>query len=302
MNYLSGGIIFISFFLFSLSTFSQVQAEYIEKHKDLAIYHMHTYKIPASIKLAQALLESGAGKSALVKAGNNHFGIKCHKGWDGECIPFDDDAPQESFCKYKSVEDSWDHHSRFLTRRGRYSFLFEELDIKDYKGWAKGLQKAGYATDKKYADKLISMIERYQLHKYDSAKPPKNAPKPSKKEVELITDGRNFYKTPAGLLYVEARAGDTYSIIAKEIGFKEKDLMKYNDRKNHKETLTDGEVVYLEMKMKKTNPPHYYHVVSSGETMHSISQRYGIRMDNLYKMNGKKSNYQPEKGEQLKLR
>ncbi|MEZ4852768.1 glucosaminidase domain-containing protein [Flavobacterium sp.] len=140
--------------------------EYINQFKDVAKNNMINYKIPASITLAQGILESGAGKGRLCKEANNHFGIKCHKGWEGDSITHDDDAEQECFRKYNDPADSYRDHSLFLTSRSRYATLFE-LDILDYKEWAKGLKNAGYATDPKYPAKLIGIIERYNLNQYD---------------------------------------------------------------------------------------------------------------------------------------
>jgi flagellum-specific peptidoglycan hydrolase FlgJ len=138
---------------------------YIDKYSDIAKDNMQTHKIPASITLAQGILESGSGKGRLAQKANNHFGIKCH-GWKGAKIYHDDDRSQECFRKYRKVERSYEDHSEFLTGRKRYAGLFK-LKPDDYKGWAKGLRAAGYATDRKYPQKLISLIERYQLYKYD---------------------------------------------------------------------------------------------------------------------------------------
>lgn len=143
--------------------------KYISKYSDLAIQHQKKYRIPASITLAQGLLESGAGQSDLARRSNNHFGIKCHSDWRGGRVYHDDDLRGECFRKYKRVEDSYDDHSRFLAERSRYERLFK-LNIKDYKGWAKGLQKCGYATDRAYANKLIKVIEDYELYRFDSGK------------------------------------------------------------------------------------------------------------------------------------
>lgn len=156
----------ILFLCFNYFSFSQSKTElYIEKFFYLAVQEMKEFKIPASITLSQGILESGNGESRLATEGKNHFGIKCH-GWEGEEIYADDDELNECFRKYKKVEDSYRDHSLFLSKRGRYSFLFE-LDITDYKSWAKGLKKAGYATSPTYAEKLISLIERYNLQKFD---------------------------------------------------------------------------------------------------------------------------------------
>ncbi len=139
---------------------------YIETYKAIAMEEMRKSKIPASITLAQGILESGSGKGRLAVKANNHFGIKCH-GWKGKKIYHDDDKRQECFRKYKQASSSYEDHSEFLTKRGRYSKLFK-LKENDYKAWAKGLRSAGYATDRKYPQKLISLIERYELYKYDA--------------------------------------------------------------------------------------------------------------------------------------
>ncbi len=140
--------------------------DYIGKYKNIAIKKMVEYKIPASITLAQGILESGNGLSTLARKSNNHFGIKCHSNWKGKKVYHDDDRKQECFRKYKNPEGSFDDHSKFLTTRGRYTFLFD-LKPGDYKAWAKGLKKAGYATDRKYPSKLISFIENFDLDAYD---------------------------------------------------------------------------------------------------------------------------------------
>ena len=154
------------FLLLGLSVFSQSKTDlYIEKYADLAVSEMNEFGVPASITLSQGILESGNGESYLATQGNNHFGIKCH-GWEGAEIYADDDAENECFRKYKKAKQSYRDHSLFLSKRGRYSSLFE-LELTDYKGWAKGLKKAGYATSPTYAEKLISIIERYDLHQFD---------------------------------------------------------------------------------------------------------------------------------------
>lgn len=157
------------FFSSTLSCFCQNKTEkYIIKYKDMAIIEMKMYSIPASITLAQAILESGNGESRLAKKGNNHFGIKCHNNWNGKTIIEDDDNKGECFRKYDRISDSYRDHSLFLTERGRYSFLFE-YSLTDYKAWAKGLKKAGYATNPRYPQLLIDLIEKYNLNKYDKS-------------------------------------------------------------------------------------------------------------------------------------
>ncbi|THD30613.1 glucosaminidase domain-containing protein [uncultured Flavobacterium sp.] len=147
--------------------YSDVVNSYVLQYKDIAKGNMKQYGIPASIILAQGILESGAGSGTLSKTANNHFGIKCHTGWTGESVRHDDDAEQECFRKYNDPAESYRDHAEFLTGRSRYASLFK-LEKGDYQGWAKGLKAAGYATDPKYPDKLISYIERYNLHQYDA--------------------------------------------------------------------------------------------------------------------------------------
>lgn len=157
--------------------------DYIDKYKDIAMTEMVKYKIPASITLAQGILESGNGKSKLASKGNNHFGIKCHSDWKGKTMRQDDDAPQECFRVYKNAEESYNDHSKFLKNSPRYASLFN-LEITDYKGWAKGLKKAGYATSPVYASALIKLIEDYDLQQYDQMVVKKKF-KPHKKSEEV---------------------------------------------------------------------------------------------------------------------
>jgi len=271
---------------------------YISKYSDLAIEHQKKYKIPASITLSQGLLESGAGQSSLARQSNSHFGIKCHSDWRGGRVYHDDDLRGECFRKYDQVEDSYTDHSKFIAFRPRYSVLFD-LDLKDYKGWAKGLQQCGYATDRAYANKLIKVIEDYELYRFDSHKGTRKQETPQQNKnasAELMP----IYKTH-GLIYVIARANDSFESIAQNLGFKEKELRKYNEVPEEF-PLQPGDIVYLEKKKKKADKPYYDHVVQIGESMHSISQHYGIRLKSLYKLNKKDMEYIPAEGDVLKLR
>ncbi|WP_159021652.1 glucosaminidase domain-containing protein [Formosa sp. L2A11] len=169
-------------------------SDYIQVFGPVAVEEMKFYHIPASITLAQGILESGSGKGRLAVEANNHFGIKCHD-WTGASIHHDDDEDQECFRKYKDAKYSYRDHSLFLSERKRYSGLFE-LDIDDYKGWAKGLRAAGYATDRKYPDKLIALIERYELYNYDSevtGHTSKRAKSKSRKHVHYVVKGDTLY-------------------------------------------------------------------------------------------------------------
>ncbi len=291
-------VLTIIFSLAHVALFAQKKHQnylnYIQKYGDLAVDHMNRYKIPASITLAQGLLESGAGMSEFVRETNNHFGIKCHKDWDGGKVYRKDDGPNDCFRKYKKAADSFEDHSLFLAEKSRYAPLFE-LNIRDYKQWAKGLQKCGYATDKAYANKLIKLIETYELYNYDSKR------KKSKIQTTVFKRERDVYKT-YGLLYVIALPDDSFDDIATDLDFKVKDLIKYNEVPEGF-PLYKGDVVFLEKKKKKADKPHFEHVVVVGESMHSISQKYGIRLSNLYKMNKKDpEEYVPEEGDVLRLR
>lgn len=271
---------------------------YISKYSDLAIEHQKKYKIPASITLSQGLLESGAGQSSLARQSNNHFGIKCHSDWRGGRVYHDDDLRGECFRKYDQVEDSYTDHSKFIAFRPRYSVLFD-LDLKDYKGWAKGLQQCGYATDRAYANKLIKVIEDYELYRFDSHKGTRKQETP-KQNKNATAELMPIYKTH-GLIYVIARANDSFESIAQNLGFKEKELRKYNEVPEEF-PLQPGDIVYLEKKKKKADKPYYDHVVQIGESMHSISQHYGVRLKSLYKLNKKDMEYVPAEGDVLKLR
>lgn len=271
--------------------------KYIKQYSDIAIRHQKKYRIPASITLAQGIFESGAGQSVLARKSNNHFGIKCHSDWGGKRVYHDDDYKGECFRKYPKVEDSYEDHALFLVNRPRYAPLFK-LNIKDYKGWAKGLQKCGYATDRAYANKLIKVIEDYELYRYDSAKGIKSTRTKQKQPVPVSK--YTVYRT-FGLLYVYAKDNDNLENIARSLDFKVKELKKFNEIPEDF-PLQEGDIIYLEKKKKKADKPAYDHVVQVGESMHSISQKYGIQIKSLYKMNKKDGDYVPEEGDVLKLR
>ena len=192
--------------------------DYIEKYKDIAMKEMVKYKVPASITLAQGILESGNGKSKLATKGNNHFGIKCHSDWRGKTMRMDDDAPQECFRVYKDAEESFRDHSKFLKNSQRYASLFE-LNITDYKGWAKGLKKAGYATLPTYATVLINLIETYDLQKYDQMvvngkfKPKKNKKEEQNMEAQAVTPAPAVTpEKPAKTKKIRKKASDNMEI------------------------------------------------------------------------------------------
>lgn len=285
-------------FSLTLGTIAQAQVrsktyeQYINKYKDIAIDEMNKHHIPASITLAQGILESGAGQSWLAQASNNHFGIKCGISWTGNTVRHDDDARSECFRAYKHPKESYEDHSKFLMTGQRYAFLFK-LDPTDYRGWARGLKQAGYATAPDYANRLINLIELYELYKYDY--------KSNMKWVFTNTNPHQPYLAN-GLVYVVARFGDTWKSIGKEFDISSRKLIKYNDLyKDY--ILKEGDIVYLEKKRIRADEEHIIHQVRPGDSMHSISQRYGIQLKNLYKMNKMKpEDPTPSIGFYLRLR
>ena len=267
-------ILIISCLTLQAQTRNKQYEAYIKKYRELAVEEMKKYHIPASITLAQGLLESGAGQSALARKSNNHFGIKCGSDWYGKTVSHDDDARGECFRAYKHPKDSYEDHSKFLAGRPRYASLFN-LNITDYKGWARGLKKAGYATNPRYADQLIGIIELYELYKYDD-----------KNYLKWLKKNPNPHQTYIAndLLYIVVRAGDSWKSISQEFDISQKKLRKYNDLyKGY--ALQVGDILYLEKKNKKADKEHIVHVLRAGESMYSISQKYGIRLKNLYKLN-----------------
>lgn len=266
--------------------------DYIKKYRELAVDEMKKYHIPASITLAQGLLESGAGQSTLARKSNNHFGIKCGSDWNGKTVSHDDDARGECFRAYKHPKQSYEDHSKFLAGRPRYASLFK-LKITDYKGWARGLKKAGYATNPRYADQLIDIIELYDLDKYDK-----------KGGLKWMKENPNPHQPYIAndLVYIVVRAGDSWKSISKEFDISQSKLRKYNDLyKGY--ILQVGDILYLEKKNKKASKEHIVHVLRAGESMYSISQKYGIRLKNLYKLNKMDAeDPAPEVGTILRLR
>lgn len=278
---------------------NQNYVNYINKYSALAVQNMHKYHIPASITLAQGLLESNAGMSQLALKANNHFGIKCGGTWSGPSMAFDDDAPGECFRSYTSPEASYYDHSIFLTTRSRYSFLFN-YPTNDYKNWAKGLKKAGYATNPAYANTLISLIERYNLDKYDNYVLERDFGKaPSGSKAKNLTIESKFelglkhrILMNNGLYYIIAKAGDTFESLGKELEISPKKLIKYNEL--FKEyPIKAGDILYLSEKKNKADKRlgEKYHVVTYGESIYTIAQKYGIRMKDLYKLNNADPQY-----------
>lgn len=279
--------------------------QYIDQYKGVAIEEMQKYGIPASITLAQGLLESGAGRSELSVKGNNHFGIKCH-GWQGRTIYHDDDLSGECFRAYDNPRQSYEDHSLFLAKRDRYRRLFL-LSTTDYKGWAHGLKACGYATNPRYAQNLIDIIECYELYQYDNVSSGRvsasasvsrqNVAAPSEKDIHVVRRYNNN-------LYVYARRGDTFASLAKETGVSAKRLAEANER-DVNEPLREGDVIYLKEKAKRADKKFKGrpHVVRAGESLYMISQLYGVKLKSLVKMNKQleKTDYKVSVGQKLRV-
>ena len=296
------------------------QEKYISTYAEIAVQEMYRSGIPASITLAQGMLESGNGRSELAVKSNNHFGIKCHNNWKGGRVYHDDDAKGECFRKYDHVHQSYRDHSDFLRYRDRYKFLFD-LKPTDYKGWAYGLKKAGYATDPSYPTKLIRLIEEYRLYQYDTKTasfgaagkavvarpaPPSVieqavpvADQVRKKYFQFETTRQMFSKN--GVPFIYSAEGETYKSIADANGLFVKELLKFNDL-TEDEILRPGTVVYLQSKKNAAVKGLEKHVVESGETLRDIAQRYAVKMGKLYKLNGWSKEYEPKEGDCIKLR
>lgn len=328
-------LLIISLFI-GLSAYAQhnqksPQEIYIEQFATLAVEEMYRSGVPASITLAQGLLESRYGLSELAVKGNNHFGIKCHNNWNGKKIYYDDDAKGECFRKYPSPEQSYRDHSDFLRYRDRYKFLFD-YNTTDYKSWANGLKKAGYATDPSYASKLIRIIEDYRLYEYDDkpasfAKSDRKSRKESKRvtvkvpdvlppspteieQAEALTEAqrqdfhfsisREVYKRN-GVPFVKAMEGESYASIASANNLFLREILKYNDLAAEAQ-IAPGTEVYLRPKKSQAVKGLDKHVVEEGETMRSIAQRYGVRLKNLYKINEMADGSIIREGDIIKLR
>jgi LysM repeat protein len=300
-------ILFIAAPILSISQISR--QDYIQRYQVLAIEEMNRSGIPASITIAQGCLESANGNSELSRKSNNHFGIKCKSNWKGKKVYYDDDAKNECFRKYKTVEDSYIDHTNFLMNNPRYGSLFK-LKTTNYKGWAHGLKKAGYATAKDYARKLIRIIEENKLHRLDYKISFDEIIAYEQKEMgsEGISNSLSINAFQSHKINkrnrvnsVVARKGDSYEIIAQELGLNDWVLYKYNNQPAGYRPQAN-EVVYIQPKKRKTKKDKLTHRVEPGETMHYISQMYGIKLNLLYWRNRIKLGYQPVPGQIIYLR
>jgi hypothetical protein len=290
--------------------------QYIAQFKDAAISDMKKSGVPASITMAQGMFESDYGNSSLAKVAKNHFGVKCHKDWGGDTYYMDDDAPNECFRKYNSVEESYDDHSNFLRTRDRYKFLFD-LSITDYKGWAKGLKQAGYATNPAYADKLIEIIERYNLQVMDEGGTPqpiadvkveknkekKNVVNEDNKPIRVKVTPRvkvlNGLATINNVPFVYVEKSDSYLKIAKQYKLELWQILEYNEAEKN-DILHIGDIVFLNP--KKGRAEVETHTVKEGETMYDIAQAYGVRQKKIYQMNNIVPGTALTAGQELKMR
>lgn len=301
-------LVFLAFLLsYSLTadTTKDLVEAYVARYSSLAVSEMYRSGIPASITLAQGLLESGFGRSKLAVESNNHFGIKCHSDWTGERVYHDDDKKGECFRKYSQVLDSYKDHSDFLRYKPRYASLFD-FEITDYRSWANGLKKAGYATDPAYAGKLVNLIESYNLDRFD-----KFAPVEGAQQEEILPQSPNVLEKASryegsgrrgsfavslsrevlqinDIPFIYAREGETFKSIALLYDLFPKELMAFNDVKKDR-ALVSGEVVYLRPKANRAVKGLEKHICSDGDNLWQISQKYAVSLKSILKYNHYKS-------------
>ncbi len=294
LHLVSIGVLLTSFSMASSGHKKITKQEYVDQWKGVAIEQMMMHNIPASITLAQGILESGSGNSDLAVKANNHFGIKCHN-WEGKKMYKDDDTKNECFRVYKTAELSYIDHSEFLKKYNRYAFLFD-YKSDDYKSWAKGLKKAGYATNPKYPELLIGIIEDLGLHKFDGFSNPEIETKPhiaKTKEKVVVEKGSSMrgnvhqvYVHEKGVKYVVAKKGDTFYQIAKEFGLKLSQLYKYNDFDKHKDVLVEGDIIYIRPKKRRNLIKREVTVIQKETSLIELSQTHAVNLNTLKKLNG----------------
>lgn len=312
--------LFISFcftsFALAVNAQRMTPQDYIAKFKEIAIEEMHRTGVPASITLAQGLLETESGNSDLLQRSNNHFGIKCKSDWQGESVSHTDDAPNECFRKYSSDRDSYADHSNFLRKSGRYSSLFT-LAPTDYKGWAEGLKRAGYATNPRYPSILIGNIEQYQLYQYDmdvydpsrvfaqglfkdSANETKQLTmQPVAPKEEIVTATIDNSRKFNGLKAVFVNANTSLLAIATKAQISLGKLLEFNDLQKDG-LLSEAQYIYLERKSKAGNKDFY--VAGSRETLYDISQTNGVQLNLLAQYNDLIPEAAVKAGTKIKLR
>ncbi len=289
------------------------QERYIARYSGIAVSEMKRTGVPASITLAQGMLESRYGLSSMATDGNNHFGIKCHNDWKGKRMYYDDDARGECFRVYRSAEESFRDHSDFLRYWDRYKFLFE-LKPTDYKGWAKGLKKAGYATDPAYATKLIKIIEDYRLYRFDTGSAgevvevPQAPLRLEKASVQKLAASESYTFSLSrpmfkrnGVRFVYSQPGETWESIAASYNLFLKEILRFNDL-SEASALPQGTVVYLQKKKRQAAPGMEMYVFSEGENLRDVCQRFAVQKAKILKLNGLSSDYVPQEGDRIILR
>lgn len=319
--------ILLLLFLAILPIFASAQTqltreEYIEKYKHIAIAHMEHYGIPASITMAQGILESNSGNSQLSRTSNNHFGIKCKKNWTGEKVYHDDDQKGECFRKYPTVEESYLDHAEFLDKSPRYDSLFV-YSSSDYRSWARGLKAAGYATAPDYAERLVRIIEENKLYLLDredgqklyaeshGAEPLTEYQMPAMGREDGIDPnsyrvtinahrGYNVYRTN-NVCYILAKEGDQYEHIASLFAISARVLRRYNDVQPDAQPQK-GDIIFIERKRKAWEGNVLLHTVRHDETLHGIAQAYGIRLRSLARINRLDIKAQLSNGQTIKVR
>lgn len=280
---------------------NSVYQSYIDNYSSMAVDQMRKHRIPASITMAQALLESGAGRSYLAVNANNHFGIKVSGNWKGGYVLRDDDRRNEKFRKYRNVAESYEDHSLFL-KQSRYQRLFS-LDALDYKAWARGLKACGYATLPTYAERLIGIIETYELQYLDEDRFGKRRKGHNKVNLPVVAVVKHDVVLVNGKRCVVVRVGDTWESLSKELKVSRRRLLKYNEASKDM-TLVPGTNIFLQKKAKRAESKYkkYWHKIKPGESLYSISQEYGMRIESLYKLNYRDDSYVPIVGDLLKVR
>lgn len=276
--------------LFALSSKKISKQEYVSQWSDVAVHQMIEFGIPASITMAQAILESASGNSDLARNGNNHFGIKCH-GWKGEKMYKDDDKKDDCFRVYKNAEESFKDHSDFLRKYNRYAFLFDYKST-DYKSWAKGLKKAGYATNPKYPSLLINIIEELDLNELDKLNGSEILPQPQivegvsqKKKATISVRNHSISTHAVGVDYVVVDKGDTYCSIAKEFGMTLNQLYRFNDFSSKKDFLEVGDLVYIQKKKRRNIFKKEEVVLRKDMSVNELSQIHAVKAKTVLKLN-----------------
>lgn len=314
--------------------------DYLNRYSALAVSEMRRTGIPASITLAQGMLESDYGRSSLASNGNNHFGIKCHNDWRGDKMYKDDNRRGECFRVYPSAEESYRDHSDFLVTGSRYRDLFS-LSSTDYRAWAHGLKKAGYATDPDYPALLIRKIEDYGLHAYDTGqaapviaskqgatsqpKPQQPATNPAQQAatqaavatqkapdttqvtaemqapIKVISLSKSRVQLNNGVRYIIASGEETFESLAEEFQMLEWEISRYNDLAPGAD-IQSGQIIYLEPKKNRAAEGNSIYVAKEGDTMNFISQKYAVKLSSLYKMNVMKEGTECVPGQKVRIR